>query len=71
MTLDIGVATIGMLASVAAACLWFWASVVVVPDNIHTIVHELQRISRINALAAFATLIAALCVAYGFWRQLG
>ena len=71
MTLEMGVATIGMLASFVAACLWFWASVIVVPDNIDTIVHELQRISRINALAAFATLIAALCVAYGFWRQLG
>jgi hypothetical protein len=38
----------------------------VVPDNIHTIVHELERVSRINALAAFATLIAALWVAYRF-----
>jgi hypothetical protein len=45
--------------------------IIVVPDNIDTIVHELQRISRINALAAFAALIAALCIAYGFWRQLG
>jgi hypothetical protein len=43
------------------------ASLIEVPDNIDTIVGELQRIGRLNAWAAVAALVAALCAAYGFW----
>jgi hypothetical protein len=62
------VTLVGLLASLAAAAYWLWASLIEVPDNIDTIVGELQRIGRLNAWAALAALIAALCAAYGFWR---
>jgi hypothetical protein len=62
------IVSIGLVASLAAAALWLWGSLVEVPDNIDTIVGELQRIGRINAWAAMAALMAALCAAYGFWR---
>jgi hypothetical protein len=65
------VTLVALGASVVAAALWLWASVIKVPDNLDTIVGELQRIGRVNAGAAFAALIAAGCAAYGFWRQLG
>jgi hypothetical protein len=61
----------GMIASFVAAVLWLWASMIEVPDNPDTIIAELQRIGRINAAAAMAALFAAICAAYGFWRQLG
>jgi hypothetical protein len=60
----------GMLAALGAAVLWLWASLVEVPDNIDTIVGEFQRIGRLNAWAALAALVGALCAAYGFWRKL-
>jgi hypothetical protein len=60
----------GLLASLAAAALWLWGSLIEVPANIDTIVGELQRIGRINAWAAVAALVAALCAAHAFWRQL-
>jgi hypothetical protein len=46
------VALLGIAASLTAAALWLWASLVDVPANIGTIVSELQRIGRINAGAA-------------------
>ena len=61
---------IGLVASLAAAIFWLWGSLISVPDNIDTIVGELQRIGRVNAWAALAALAAAVCAAYGFWRQL-
>jgi hypothetical protein len=61
------VTAVGLVASLAAAGFWLWGSVIEVPDNIDTIVGELQRIGRLNAWAA---LIAALCAAFAFWRQL-
>jgi hypothetical protein len=64
------VTAVGLVASLAAAGFWLWGSVIEVPDNIDTIVGELQRIGRLNAWAALAALIAALCAAYAFWRQL-
>jgi hypothetical protein len=64
------VASVGLLASLTAAVFWLWVSLIEVPDNIDTIVGELQRIGRVNAWAAMAALVAAVCAAYGFWRQL-
>ena len=61
---------IGLVASLAAAIFWLWGSLISVSDNIDTIVGELQRIGRVNARAALAALVAAVCAAYGFWRQL-
>jgi hypothetical protein len=63
------VALVGLFASLAAAGLWLWGSRIDVPDNIDTIVGGLQRIGRVNAWAATAALVAALCAAYAFWRQ--
>jgi hypothetical protein len=47
------------------------ASLIDVPDNIDTIVGELQRMGRWNAWAAFAAFVAALCTAYALWRNIG
>lgn len=63
-------AFLGVAASLLAAGLWLWGSLIDVPDNIDTIVGELQRIGRVNAWAAAAAVIAALCAAYAFWRQI-
>ena len=54
---------IGIAASLIAAVLWLWASLLKVPDNIDTFIPALQRISRLNAWAAFAASIAAACAA--------
>jgi hypothetical protein len=48
------VASVGLLASLTAAVFWLWVSLIEVPDNIDTIVGELQRIGRVNAWAAMA-----------------
>jgi hypothetical protein len=64
------VTCIGLIASLAAAGFWLWGSLIEVPDNIDTIVGELQRIGRVNAWAAAAALVAALCAAHGFWGQM-
>jgi hypothetical protein len=69
--MDKAVALVGLAASMAAAALWLWGSLIAVPDNIDTIVGELQRIGKVNAGAATAALIAALCAAYTFWKQVG
>jgi hypothetical protein len=69
-SVDKFVTIIGLAASLAAAALWLWGSLIDVPDNIDTIVGELQRIGRVNAWAAMAALAAAVCAAYAFWRQL-
>ncbi len=68
--MDKMIAVVGIAASLLAAGLWLWASLITVPDNIDTIVAELQRIGRINAGAAGAAVVAALCAAYSFWRSL-
>ncbi len=59
------VTSVGLLASLAAAGFWLWGSLIKVPDNIDTIVGEIQRIGRVNAWAALAALVAALCAAHG------
>jgi len=61
---------VGVLSSLAAAALWWYASRLEVPENIDTFIGELRRISRWNARAAMATGVAAVCSAYAFARQL-
>jgi hypothetical protein len=67
--MDRTITTIGIAALPVGAGLWLWGSLVEVPDNSDTIVGELQRIGRLNAGAAAASCVAALCAAYAFWRQ--
>ena len=50
--------------------LWLSGSLINVPNNIDTVVGELQRIGKVNAWAAEAALVAAVCAAYTFWRQI-
>ena len=64
------IAVVGIAASLLVAGLWLWASLIAVPDNIDTIVAELQRVGRISAGAAGAAMVAAMCAAYSFWRSL-
>lgn len=59
---------VGGLASLVAAALWLWASLIKVPDNIDTFIGELQLIGRVNSWAAMAAVVAALCAAYGFLK---
>jgi hypothetical protein len=68
--LDLIVGSAGALALIVAACLWLYASLIAVPNNIDTIVRELQRIGWWNALAAWAAVIGALSGAYLFARQI-
>lgn len=68
--MDRVVALFGLAFSLLAAALWLWASLINVPDNLDTIVGELQRMGRINAGAAGAAVVAALCAAFGFWRSM-
>ena len=63
---DFVVCLIGVISSVVAAVLLFYASHIKVPDNKNTFIGELQRVSRWNARAAVAFGIAALCAAYIF-----
>jgi len=70
-TLDVVIGALGIFAALAAATLWWWASVIEVPDNIDTFIAELQRISRINAWGARPATIAALCAAYASARDRG
>lgn len=57
---------VGAIASLVSAGLWLWASLIPVPDNIDTFIAELRRISEVNACAAMAAAIAALCAALSF-----
>jgi hypothetical protein len=63
------VRSLGCLASLTAAFLWWYASVLEVPDNIDTFIGELQRISRWNSYAAMAAGVAAFCGVYQFVRR--
>jgi hypothetical protein len=65
--MDKVVTLIGLVASLAAAICWLWGSLISVPDNIDTIVGELQWI---GFWAAMAALVAVVCAAYGFWQRL-
>jgi hypothetical protein len=43
--------------------LWFWASLLKVPNNQDRFIDVLPKIGRLNAYAAFAASVAAACVA--------
>jgi hypothetical protein len=60
----------GIVASLAAAIIFLRASFIEVPDNIDTIVGELQRMSRWNSAGCFAAFLAAACASYAFFRTL-
>ncbi len=70
MTINTVVAGVGAAASLLAAGLWLWASLVSVPDNIDTFIEALQRASRFNAYGAGAAAVAALCATFLFARQI-
>ena len=61
------VAGVGTAAALVAAIFWFWSAMKTVPDNIDTVIGELQRISRLSAYGAIAAGIAAICGAIVFW----
>jgi hypothetical protein len=62
-TLDKIIGIVGTVSSISAAAFWLRSATIEVPDNIDTIVHELQRIGWWNSAAAQATVLASLCVA--------
>jgi hypothetical protein len=68
-TFDRIVRIIAAAAAFVAAVLWLNASLIDVPDNLDTIVGELQRMGWWNARAAFASFVAAFCGAYLLWVQ--
>ncbi len=52
---------VGAVSAAVAAGLWFWASIVNVPDNIDTFIEALQKIGRLNAYGAGAACVASIC----------
>ncbi|MGA8690813.1 MAG: hypothetical protein WB662_13150 [Methyloceanibacter sp.] len=54
---------VGLAASALAVALWFWASLLKVPNNQDRFIDVLPKIGRLNAYAAFAASVAAACVA--------
>jgi hypothetical protein len=58
------------IASLVAAVYWLLASLVPVPDNIDTLVSELQRAARLNSYGALAASIAATLGAILAIRQI-
>ena len=69
--LDTFIGTTGVFTSLAAAILWFLASLIKVPDNIDTFINVLQKIGRLNAYGAISACVAAVCAAYAFSRSIG
>jgi uncharacterized membrane protein YbhN (UPF0104 family) len=68
-TIDKIIRAIGALASILAAVFWLRSALLDVPDNIDTIVRELQRIGWWNSAAAWAAVVASLCAALIFLKQ--
>ena len=68
-TIDKIIGAIGALASILAAVFWLRSALLDVPDNIDTIVRELQRIGWWNSAAAWAAVVASLCAALIFLKQ--
>ena len=68
-TIDKIIGTVGALSSILAAAFWLRSALIDVPDNIDTIVRELQRIGWWNSAAAQAAVIASLCAAWLFVKQ--
>jgi hypothetical protein len=69
-TIDKVIGAIDALSSILAAAFWLRSAVIDVPDNIDTIVRELQRIGWWNSAAAQAAVVASLCAAWLFVKQL-
>jgi hypothetical protein len=69
-TLDKIIGIVGTLSSISAAAFWLRSATIEVPDNIDTIVRELQRIGWWNSAAAQAAVVASLCAAWLFVKQL-
>ncbi len=58
-----------ILFAIVAAVFWLWGALITVPDNIDTLISVLQKIGRLNAVAATSAALGAICGAYLFWRQ--
>ncbi len=58
-----------ILFAIVAAVFWLWGALFTVPDNIDTFISVLQKIGRLNAVAATSAALGAICGAYLFWRQ--
>lgn len=68
--LDIVVAILAVSSNITAAGLWWYASAMKVRYSVDSIEDDLRHISRLNARAALATGIGALCSTYVITRQL-
>jgi hypothetical protein len=68
-TIDKVIGAIGAVSSILAAAFWLRSALIDVPNNIDTIVRELQRIGWWNSAAAQAAVVASLCAAWLFIRQ--
>lgn len=67
---DFVFSVVGVLSSIIAAVLWFKSSRIKMLVSPDTIKDELAEVARWNAYAAFASFVAALCLAYTFCRQI-
>jgi hypothetical protein len=67
---DYIIGIVGVLSSLAAACLWLYASRMRVDLNTDSLENDLRQMSRWNAYAAMAAFVAALCAAYAFAKQI-
>jgi hypothetical protein len=56
----VAVRVLTVVAGLVAAALWLRSASIDVPNDIDTIVGELQRIGRWNSMAAYASCAAAL-----------
>lgn len=63
---NILVAGLAALASLVAAVFWFMASLVEVRPDLEVIVADMHRVSELNAYAATAAAVAALCSIFLF-----
>lgn len=61
---------VGTIAGVLAAGFWLYSATIDVPNDIDTIVGQLQRIGRWNSYAAMAAVVAAVCASAVFARSL-
>jgi hypothetical protein len=68
MNVNTIVSGLGAIASAASAFWWLRASLVSVPANIDTIIKVLQQVSAMNAYAAGATGLGAICAVVLFTR---
>ena len=71
MTTDIVISGLAALFALLASLFWLGASRIRVPANMDTFIDVLQRVSRLNARAAFAAFLAAFCATILFLRQVG